>query len=484
VNLDNLSIFKNKCFINGQWLSHSELVDVRNPADGKILTQVPKMGRVETKLAIDSANYALSSWKLLAAVERAEILMKWHDLVVEHANDLGTIMTLEQGKPLTEAKGEVLYAASYIKWFAEEARRVYGEIIPSDDNTKRILVTKEPIGVCAAITPWNFPAAMITRKVAPALAAGCTIIVKPAMETPLTAFALMGLAQDAGVPCGVINVLTGDSRQIGAEMTSSDVVRKLSFTGSTSVGAKLMADSAPSIKKLSLELGGNAPFIVFEDADLEHAAAELIKSKFRNSGQTCVCANRIYIQKNVYSRFTNIFLGKVKALKVGNGLDDATDIGPLIDHKAVNKVIEHIEDALSKGASILIGGKPHSNGNNWFLPTILINVKQSMQCTAEETFGPLAPLISFDTIDEAIEMANDTKYGLAAYMFSERYSTIEKVSNKLEAGMVGVNTGIISTAVAPFGGIKASGIGREGARIGLDEYLETKYVCYGIKVES
>jgi succinate-semialdehyde dehydrogenase/glutarate-semialdehyde dehydrogenase len=480
VNLQDLSIFKNKCLINGQWLSHSELVDVRNPADGKFLTQVPKMEGVETKLAIDAANRALNSWKSLTAYNRAEILMKWHDLVVEHASDLGTIMTLEQGKPLREAEGEVLYAASYIKWFAEEARRAYGEIIPSEDNTKKILVTKEPIGVCAAITPWNFPAAMITRKVAPALAAGCTIIVKPAMETPLTAFALLGLAQDAGVPDGVINVLTGDSQKIGAEMTSNPIVRKLSFTGSTSVGSKLMADCAPSIKKLSLELGGNAPFIVFEDANLEHAASELIKSKFRNAGQTCVCANRIYIQKGVYERFSNIFLEKVKQLKVGNGLEPNTDIGPLIDKKAVHKVRQHIEDALSKGASILIGGEPHSNGDNWFPPTVLLNANQNMQCANEETFGPLAPLICFDTIDEAIQMANNSEFGLAAYMFSENHRTIEKVSSSLEVGMVGVNTGIISTAVAPFGGVKSSGIGREGARAGLDEYLETKYVCYGM----
>jgi succinate-semialdehyde dehydrogenase/glutarate-semialdehyde dehydrogenase len=480
VNLHDFSIFKNKCLINGQWLSHSELVDVRNPADGKILTQVPKMDGIETKLAIDAANCALNSWKSLTAYKRAEILMKWHDLVVAHASDLGTIMTLEQGKPLSEAKGEVLYAASYIKWFAEEARRAYGEIIPSEDNTKKILVTKEPIGVCAAITPWNFPAAMITRKVAPALAAGCTIIVKPAMETPLTAFALMGLAQNAGVPDGVINVLSGDSQKIGAEMTSNPIVRKLSFTGSTSVGSKLMADCAPSIKKLSLELGGNAPFIVFDDANLELAASELIKSKFRNAGQTCVCANRIFVQKGVYDRFVEVFLKKVEQLKVGNGLESSTDVGPLIDQKAVHKVRQHIEDALSKGASILIGGEPHSNGDNWFPPTVLLNAKQNMQCANEETFGPLAPLIRFDTIDEAIQMANNTEFGLAAYMFSENHRTIEKVSSSLEVGMVGVNTGIISTAVAPFGGVKSSGIGREGARAGLDEYLETKYVCYGM----
>jgi succinate-semialdehyde dehydrogenase/glutarate-semialdehyde dehydrogenase len=480
VNLHDFSIFKNKCLINGQWLSHSELADVRNPADGKILTQVPKMDGIETKLAIDAANCALNSWKSLTAYKRAEILMKWHDLVVAHASDLGTIMTLEQGKPLSEAKGEVLYAASYIKWFAEEARRAYGEIIPSEDNTKKILVTKEPIGVCAAITPWNFPAAMITRKVAPALAAGCTIIVKPAMETPLTAFALLGLAQNAGVPDGVINVLSGDSQKIGAEMTSNPIVRKLSFTGSTSVGSKLMADCAPSIKKLSLELGGNAPFIVFDDANLELAASELIKSKFRNAGQTCVCANRIFVQKGVYDRFVEIFLKKVEQLKVGNGLESSTDVGPLIDQKAVHKVRQHIEDALSKGASILIGGEPHSNGDNWFPPTVLLNAKQNMQCANEETFGPLAPLIRFDTIDEAIQMANNTEFGLAAYMFSENHRTIEKVSSSLEVGMVGVNTGIISTAVAPFGGVKSSGIGREGARAGLDEYLETKYVCYGM----
>lgn len=480
MNLQDLSIFKNTCLIDGKWLSHSELVNVRNPADGKILAQVPNMDGSDTKLAIDAANCALRSWKSLAAYKRAEILMKWHDLVVAHASDLATIMTFEQGKPLREAEGEVLYAASYIKWFAEEARRAYGEIIPSEDNNKKILVTKEPIGVCAAITPWNFPAAMITRKVAPALAAGCTIIVKPAMETPLTAFALLGLAQEAGIPDGVINVLTGDAQKIGAEMTSNPIVRKLSFTGSTSVGSKLMADCAPSIKKLSLELGGNAPFIVFDDANLELAASELIKSKFRNAGQTCVCANRIYVQKGVYDRFSEVFLEKVKQLKVGNGLDASTDIGPLIDQKAVHKVRQHIDDALSKGASILIGGEPHSKGNNWFSPTVLLNVNQTMRCTNEETFGPLAPLICFDTIDEAIQMANNTEYGLAAYMFSENHRTIEKVSSRLEVGMVGVNTGIISTAVAPFGGVKSSGIGREGARAGLDEYLEIKYVCYGM----
>ncbi|WP_340676771.1 NAD-dependent succinate-semialdehyde dehydrogenase [Paraglaciecola sp.] len=481
MKLQNLSVFKNKCLINGLWLSHPALVDVTNPADGKVLTQVPFMGEAETILAINAAQQALDPWKSLSAAARAEILIKWHDLVITNVNELATIMTLEQGKPLFEAKGEVLYAASYIKWYAEEARRVYGEIIPSDDNAKKILVSKEPVGVCAAITPWNFPAAMITRKVAPALAAGCTIIVKPALETPLTAFALMGLAQDAGVPDGVINVISGDAQKIGAQLTANPTVRKISFTGSTAVGAMLMAASAPSVKKLSLELGGNAPFIVFDDANLEHAASELIKSKFRNAGQTCVCANRIYVQKNVYDEFARIFLNKVEQLTVGNGLTPNTDIGPLIDAKAAQKVLGHINDATAKGASILTGGNVHSNGSNWFQPTVLINATQNMLCASEETFGPLAPLICFNTIDDVIDMANDSQFGLAAYLFSENHRTIDYVSRKLEAGMVGVNTGIISTAVAPFGGIKASGIGREGGRIGLDEYLETKYVCYDMR---
>lgn len=477
MNLQNISIFKNKCLINGHWLSHTALVDVTNPADGKVLTQVPFMGEAETTLAIDAAQQALEPWKLLSAAARATVLIKWHDLVITNVSELATIMTLEQGKPLLEAKGEVLYAASYIKWYAEEVRRVYGEIIPSDDSARKISVSKEPVGVCAAITPWNFPAAMITRKVAPALAAGCTIVVKPALETPLTAFALMGLAQDAGVPKGVINVITGDARKIGAQMTANPSVRKISFTGSTAVGAQLMAASAPSIKKISLELGGNAPFIVFDDANLEHAACELMKSKFRNAGQTCVCANRIYVQKDVYDEFTRIFLDKVEQLIVGNGLAPSTDIGPLIDAKAAQKVLEHINDATNKGASILTGGEVHSNGSNWFQPTVLINAKQNMLCASEETFGPLAPLICFNTIDDVIGMANDTQFGLAAYLFSENHRIIDRVSRQLEVGMVGVNTGIISTAVAPFGGIKASGIGREGGRIGLDEYLETKYVC-------
>lgn len=479
--LETLSIFKNKCLINGQWLSHASLVDVTNPADGSLLTHVPFMGATETTLAIDAAQQALGSWKLLSNTTRADILLKWHDLIVKNVHDLAKIMTLEQGKPLHEAQGEVLYAASYIKWYAEEARRIYGDIIPSDDATKKLHVSKEPVGVCVAITPWNFPAAMITRKVAPALAAGCTIIVKPALETPLTAFALIGLAQDAGVPNGVINVLSGDARKIGAQMTASPLVRKLSFTGSTAVGAQLMAACAPSIKKLSLELGGNAPFIICEDADLQLAATELIKSKFRNAGQTCVCANRIYVHQNVYDTFAQIFLEKVAQLKVGNGLEPSTDIGPLIDEKATRKVIEHINDALSKGASIAIGGKVLELGENWFAPTVLLNATQNMLCTKEETFGPLAPLIPFSTIADVIAMANDTQFGLAAYLFSENHRTIERISSQLEVGMVGVNTGIISTAVAPFGGIKTSGMGREGGRIGLDEYLETKYVCYDMR---
>tara|TARA_R110000751_G_scaffold116604_2_gene216292 strand:+ start:42471 stop:43913 length:1443 start_codon:yes stop_codon:yes gene_type:complete len=479
--LETLSVFKNKCLINGQWISHGSLADVTNPADGTRLTHVPFMGAAETTLAIEAAQQALGSWKLLSGASRSDILLKWHDLIIKHVDDLATIMTLEQGKPLHEAQGEVLYAASYIKWYAEEARRIYGDIIPSDDTTKKLYVSKEPVGVCVAITPWNFPAAMITRKVAPALAAGCTMVVKPALETPLTAFALMGLAQEAGVPDGVINVISGDARKIGAQMTANPLVKKLSFTGSTAVGAQLMAACAPSIKKLSLELGGNAPFIICEDADLQLAATELIKSKFRNAGQTCVCANRIYVHETVYDKFAQIFINKVAQLKVGNGLESATDIGPLIDANAAKKVTEHINDAQSKGASIAFGGEVLELGGNWFSPTVLLNVTQNMLCAKEETFGPLAPLIRFSTIADVIAMANDTQFGLAAYLFSENHRTIEHISAQLEVGMVGVNTGIISTAVAPFGGIKASGLGREGGRIGLDEYLETKYVCYDIR---
>ncbi|WP_313687330.1 NAD-dependent succinate-semialdehyde dehydrogenase, partial [Pantoea sp.] len=423
------------------------------------------------------AQTAFISWSKMAAKDRTTLLRRWFNLMVENADDLAALMTAEQGKPLAEAKGEALYAASFVEWFAEEAKRVYGETIPAPTNNKRIVVIKQPIGVCAAITPWNFPAAMITRKAAPALAAGCTMIVRPAEKTPLTALALGELAQQAGIPAGVFQVITGDAREIGGVLTASDIVRKLSFTGSTQVGRLLMAQCAPTIKKLSLELGGNAPFIIFDDADLDAAVEGAIASKYRNAGQTCVCSNRIYVQSGIYDQFAEKLAMRVAALKVGEGLQPDVLIGPLIDANAVKKVEDHIADALAKGAKLVTGGKPHALGNTFFEPTVLAEVTQQMKIAREETFGPVAPLFRFTTEEEVIAMANDTEFGLAAYFYTENVRRTWRVAEALEYGMVGHNTGLISNEVAPFGGVKQSGLGREGSHHGIDEYLEIKYLC-------
>lgn len=468
-----------QCFINGEWRSadSDKVIAVTNPATQEVIAHVPNCGATETKSAIQAASTALPAWRQKTAAERAQVLKRWHALVMENQQVLGELMTLEQGKPVAEAKGEIAYAASYIEWFAEEARRSYGETIPGLTASQRILVTREPVGVCAAITPWNFPAAMITRKVAPALAVGCTMVVKPASETPLTALALAALAQEAGVPAGVFNVVTGDAKTIGEAFTSSELVRKISFTGSTAVGATLMEASAATLKRVSLELGGNAPFIVFDDADLDKAAQGLMDSKFRNAGQTCVCANRVYVQRSIAEAFTHKLLAKVQALKVGNGFDDGVTIGPLISEKAVEKVEKHIADAKQHGAEVVYGGARHELGGTWFQPTIINNGTPDMLCTREETFGPVVPLIPFDSEEEAVGCANATEFGLAAYFYARDAGRIRRVAEGIEAGIVGVNTGLISNATAPFGGVKASGMGREGGHQGLDEYTELKYVC-------
>ena len=467
------------CFIDGEWVAADSgaTIAVKNPATGAKIAQVPNTGKAETQRAIAAAEQALPLWCKKTAGERSAILKRWHGLLMQHQDALGELITLEQGKPLAEAKGEIAYAASYIEWYAEEAKRVYGETIPGAQENQRITVTREPVGVCVAITPWNFPAAMITRKVAPALAVGCTIVVKPASETPLTALAIAALAAEAGVPNGVFSVVTGSAKAIGEAFTSSEIVRKLSFTGSTAVGAKLMAACAPTVKKVSLELGGNAPFLVFDDADVNAAVQGLIDSKFRNAGQTCVCANRVYVQRGVYQEFSEKLVAKVAALKVGNGLDEGVQIGPLISAAAVAKVEEHIADAIQHGAQIAFGGERHKLGGTWFTPTVLIDGSQTMRCTREETFGPMALLIPFAEESEAIEYANATEFGLAAYFYAQNVSRIRRVAEGISAGIVGVNTGLISNATAPFGGVKSSGIGREGGHQGLDEYCELKYTC-------
>lgn len=482
MQLTKSQLFLQKAFIDGQWkhANSGEITQIFNPATHDLLGTVPCMGATETKDAINAANCALPAWRALTAGERSLRLKEWFQLIKDNIDDLAQIMTAEQGKPLAEAKGEVNYAASFVEWFAEEAKRVYGDTIPEHQHNKRLLVIKQPVGVCAAITPWNFPAAMITRKVAPALAAGCTIIVKPAPQTPFTALALAFLAQQAGIPKGVFNVITGDANAIGHELCSSKIVRKLSFTGSTAVGAKLMEACAPNLKKLSLELGGNAPFIVFDDADLDVAVEGAMGAKFRNNGQTCVCVNRFYIHKNIYEKFALKLIEKVKQLQVGNGAKDNITTGPLINAAAVEKIQSHIKNAVSKGAKLELGGKPHQLGGFFHEPTVLSQVDASMLVTKEETFGPLAALIPFEDETDVIRQANDTDYGLAAYFFSQNLSRVWRVSEALEYGMVGVNTGLISNEVAPFGGIKASGLGREGSRYGIDEYLEMKYICMDV----
>ncbi|NMH16166.1 NADP-dependent succinate-semialdehyde dehydrogenase [Tepidiphilus sp. B18-69] len=481
MNLKDPSLFRTQAYIDGRWVDADDgaVLTVRNPADGSVLGTVPKMGATETRRAIEAANAAWPAWRALTAGARARILRRWFDLIVENQEDLALIMTSEQGKPLTEARGEVLYAASFIEWFAEEGKRIYGDVIPPHQTDKRIVVTKEPIGVCGAITPWNFPSAMITRKAGPALAAGCPMVLKPASQTPYSALALAVLAERAGVPAGVFNVVTGSATAIGGELTANPTVRKLSFTGSTEIGIKLMAQCAPTLKKLSLELGGNAPFIVFDDADLDAAVQGALASKYRNTGQTCVCANRLLVQDGVYERFATKLAEAVSRLKVGPGLAEGTNQGPLIDENAVRKVEEHIADAVSKGARIVLGGKRHPLGGTFFEPTILADVTPEMKVAREETFGPVAPLFRFHTEEEAIRMANDTEYGLAAYFYTESSSRVWRVGGALEYGIVGINTGLISTEVAPFGGMKASGIGREGSKYGIEEYIEIKYMCIG-----
>ncbi|WP_028025335.1 NADP-dependent succinate-semialdehyde dehydrogenase [Enterovibrio calviensis] len=482
MKLTDHRLLKQRAYIDGDWCdSISGLTfPVLNPATGEVLVNVPRMGRQETQQAIRAAEKALVIWQNKTAKERSMVLRRWFDLMLEHQDDLAEILTAEQGKPLAEAKGEIAYAASYIEWFAEEGKRIYGDTIPGHQSDKRLTVIKQPIGVTAAITPWNFPAAMIARKVAPALAAGCSMVVKPAEQTPLSAFALAQLAEWAGVPAGVFNVVTGDPREIGAEICESPVVRKLSFTGSTATGVTLMSQSAPTVKKLSMELGGNAPFIVFDDADLDAAVEGAMLSKFRNAGQTCVCANRIYVQLGVYDAFAEKLTAAVKKLQVGKGTDDGVTTGPLINENAVLKVEKHIENAVSQGAVIATGGQRHVLGGTFFEPTVLTNVQSCMDVAREETFGPLAPLFCFDDDDDVVAMANDTEFGLAAYFYAKDVSRIWRVAEKLEYGMVGINTGMISTEVAPFGGIKASGFGREGSRYGIEDYLEIKYLCLSV----
>lgn len=479
IKLKNSALLRDRCLINGEWISASDgrEIEVDNPASGKIIARVPSLTGSEAKTAIAAAKAALPGWSRMAAKDRTAILRRWFTLIVENADDLAALMTAEQGKPLAEAKGEALYAASFVEWFAEEAKRVYGETVPAPGTDKRIIVMKQPIGVCAAITPWNFPAAMITRKAAPALAAGCTMIVKPAEQTPLTALALGVLAEQAGIPAGVFQVITGDAKEIGGVLTASDTVRKLSFTGSTEVGRILMAQSAPTIKKLSLELGGNAPFIVFDDADLDAAVEGALASKYRNAGQTCVCSNRIYVQSGVYDAFAEKLVARVAALEVGDGHQPGVTIGPLIDASAVEKVEDHIADALAKGAKLLIGGQRHALGATFYQPTVLAEATQQMKIAREETFGPVAPLFRFETEEEVIAMANDTEFGLAAYFYTENVRRTWRVAEALEYGMVGHNSGLISNEVAPFGGVKQSGLGREGSHHGIDEYLEIKYLC-------
>ena len=480
-SLKDPDLFRCQAYIGGRWCDADSgaTLEVNNPATGTIMGTVPMMGANETWRAIEAAKDAFVGWSRKPAKERSILLRSWHDLIMANVDDLGALMTAEQGKPLAEAKGEVAYAASFIEWFAEEAKRVYGDTIPSPWNDRRLVVIKQPIGVCAAITPWNFPTAMIARKAGPALAAGCTVVAKPAESTPYSALALAVLAERAGIPAGVLNVLTGDAKGIGGEMTSNPDVRKITFTGSTEVGRLLMKQSSATVKKLSLELGGNAPFIVFDDADLDAAVEGAIISKFRNAGQTCVCANRLYVQAGVYDAFAEKLAVAVGKLTVGNGFEPEVLQGPLIDYAAVEKVEEHIQDAVSKGGRVLLGGKRHALGRTFFEPTVLADVSPQMKVAKEETFGPLAPLFRFETDDEAIQMANDTEFGLASYFYSRDIGRIWRAAEALECGMVGINTGLISNEVAPFGGVKQSGLGREGSHYGIDDFVETKYLCFG-----
>jgi succinate-semialdehyde dehydrogenase/glutarate-semialdehyde dehydrogenase len=482
LRLADPGLFREQDYVAGEWIDSDDgqTVEVTNPATGAVLGTVPSVGAEETRRAIAAANAAWPAWRAKTAKERAALLRRWFDLMLANQDDLAKIMTAEQGKPLAESRGEIAYAASFIEWFAEEGKRVYGDTIPQHQADKRIVVLREPIGVCAAITPWNFPAAMITRKVGPALAAGCPIVVKPASATPYSALALAVLAERAGVPKGVLSVLTGSAKAIGGEMTSNPVVRKVSFTGSTEIGKVLLAQCAQTVKKTSMELGGNAPFIVFDDADLDAAAEGAIASKYRNAGQTCVCANRLLVQDGVYDAFAQKLAERVARLKVGNGMEAGVTTGPLIDTAAVAKVEEHIADAVAKGARVVTGGKRHALGGLFFEPTILADMTPAMKVAREETFGPVAPLFRFREEAEAIRMANDTEFGLAAYFYARDLGRVWRVSEGLEYGMVGINTGLISTEIAPFGGVKESGLGREGSKYGIEDYLEVKYLCMAI----
>ncbi|VVM97679.1 Glutarate-semialdehyde dehydrogenase DavD [Pseudomonas fluorescens] len=480
--LNDPKLFRQQAYIDGVWVDadNGQTLKVNNPATGEIIGSVPKMGAAETRRAIEAADKALPAWRALTAKDRANKLRKWFDLMMANQEDLARLMTLEQGKPLTESRGEIAYAASFLEWFGEEAKRVYGDMIPGHQVDKRLMVLKQPIGVTAAITPWNFPSAMITRKAGPALAAGCTMVLKPASQTPYSALALAELAERAGIPKGVFSVVTGSAGEVGAELTGNPIVRKLTFTGSTEIGRQLMVECAKDIKKVSLELGGNAPFIVFDDADLDAAVEGALVSKYRNNGQTCVCANRLYIQDGIYDAFVEKLTAAVAGLNIGNGLENGITTGPLIDAKAMAKVQEHIDDAVSKGARVVAGGKPHALGGTFFEPTVLVDVPRNAAVAKEETFGPLAPLFRFKDEADVIAMANDTEFGLASYFYARDLSRVFRVGEALEYGIVGVNTGIISNEVAPFGGIKASGLGREGSKYGIEDYLEIKYLCIGI----
>jgi succinate-semialdehyde dehydrogenase / glutarate-semialdehyde dehydrogenase len=481
MQLKDATLLRQQCYVDGAWADadSGKTIPVKNPANGEVLGSIPNMGAKETRRAIEAAEHAWPVWRSKTGKERANILRRWYDLVMANQDDLAVIMTSEQGKPLAESRGEVVYGASFIEWFAEEAKRIYGDTIPQHQPDKRIVVIKQGIGVVAAITPWNFPNAMITRKCAPALAAGCPVVIKPATATPLSALALAELAERAGIPKGVFNVVTGSAKEIGGEMSTSPIVRKLSFTGSTEIGKLLMAQCAGTVKKVSLELGGNAPFIVFDDADIDAAVEGAIASKYRNTGQTCVCANRLLVQDKVYGAFADKLAAAVQKLKVGNGLEAGVSQGPLIDMSAVEKVEAHIADAVGKGARVVAGGRRHQLGGTFFEPTILADVTPQMAVAREETFGPVAPLFRFKTEEEAIQMANDTEFGLAAYFYGRDIGRVWRVAEALEYGIVGINTGIISTEVAPFGGVKESGIGREGSKYGLEDFLEIKYLCMG-----
>jgi succinate-semialdehyde dehydrogenase/glutarate-semialdehyde dehydrogenase len=481
VQLADRDLLRTRCLIGGEWRAAEgeRTIAVTNPATGETIGTVPRCGASETRRAIEAAAAAFPAWARRTAKERAAVLRRWHELMLTHQDDLAVIMTAEQGKPLAEAKSEIAYAAAFIEWFAEEGKRLYGDLIPGHQADKRLMVIRQPIGVVAAITPWNFPAAMLTRKAGPALAAGCTIVCKPATQTPYSALALAELAIRAGVPAGALNVLTGDATPIGAELTANPAVRKLTFTGSTAIGKKLMAQCAGTLKKLSLELGGNAPFIVFDDADLDAAVQGAIASKYRNTGQTCVCANRLLVQDGVYEAFTDKLVRAVKGLRVGDGLKGPTEQGPLIDANALAKVEEHIADALKQGARVACGGRRHALGGTFFEPTVLVDVRPDMLVAREETFGPVAPLFRFGTEAEAVRMANDTEFGLAAYFYTRDLARSWRVGEALEYGIVGVNTGLISTEVAPFGGVKESGMGREGSKYGILDYTELKYLCVG-----